>query len=150
MKELKEEDAMYVAQLDAGLRCKWSWAWLKVEVKTEVKGVQYRFPLSQYFLKINKAGFASCRLCSKDINYSRKGSNALSSHCQTEVHRQKVVTVMTTASVLPVKTSTGSPKGPEGMRKRVKVPVPSFQRVANAEVCIRSLQLNESQQLFYS
>ena len=30
---------MYIAQLDSGLRCKWSWAWLKFEVKTHVTGI---------------------------------------------------------------------------------------------------------------
>ena len=136
MRELKEEDAIYVAQLDSGLRCRWSWAWLKIEVKTEVKGVQHSFPLSQYFKKIDKAGYSKCSLCLKEINYCNKGSHALLAHCQTEVHRQKVCTVMTTASVLPVPTQS-APKGPEAMRERVRVPVPTFQRVANAEVCIK-------------
>lgn len=135
MSELKEEDSVYIRQQDSGLRCKWSWAWLKIEVKTEVKGVQHSFPLSQYFKKIDKAGYSKCTLCSKEINYSNKGSHALSAHCQTEVHRQKVCTVMTTASVLPVSSQSAPKAGPEAMRARVRVPVPTCQRVANAEVC---------------
>ena len=44
---------------------------------------------------------------------------------------------MTTASVLPVPTQSAvDPKGPEAMRERVRVPVPAFQQIANAEVCI--------------
>lgn len=39
--------------------------------------------------------------------------------------------------VPPVPTQSAvAPKGPEAMRERVRVPVPTFQRVANAEVCI--------------
>lgn len=138
MRELKEEDTMYVAHLDSGLRCRWSWTWLKVEAKAEVKGVQHSFLLSQYFfLKIDKAGYAKCSLCTKEINYSNKVSHALLAHCQTEVHRLKVCTIMTTASVLPVPTQSAvAPKEPEAMRERVRVPVPTFQRVASAEVCL--------------
>ena len=56
-------------------------------------------------------------------------------HCQREVHRQNVCTILT-ASVLPGPVPTQSaPNGPETMRGRVRVPVPIFQRVANAEVC---------------
>lgn len=51
MRELKEEDAIHVAQLVAGIRCRWSWAWLKLEAKTNVKGGQYSFPLSNYLKK---------------------------------------------------------------------------------------------------
>lgn len=44
---------------------------------------------------------------------------------------------MTTASVLPVSNqSVVAPKGPEAMREQGSMPVPTFQRVANAEVCI--------------
>ena len=136
MRELKEKDSIYIAQLDSGLRCKWSWAWLKIEVTTNVKEVQHSFPLSQYFVKIDKVGYAKCNLCSKEINYSNKGSHALSAHCQTEVHRQKVCTVMTTGSVLPVPSQSAPKAGPEAMRARVRLPVPTCHRVANAEVCI--------------
>lgn len=138
MRELNEDDAQYVQQLELGQKCRWSWAWLKLEVKTEVKGVQYSFPLSQYFKKIDKAGYCKCSLCCKEINYGKKGSHALMAHCQTEVHKQKVSTILTTTSVLPpVPVPTQSaPKGPELMRERVRLPVPVFQRVANAEVCI--------------
>lgn len=137
MRELNEDDALYVQQLEVGQKCRWSWAWLKLEVKTEVKGVQHSFLLSQYFKKIDKAGYCKCRLCCKEINYGKKGSHALIAHCQTEVHKQKVSTILTTTSVLPpdpVPTQS-APKGPELMRERVRRPVSVSQRVANAEVC---------------
>ena len=60
MRELNEEDSLYVAQLDSAGRCKWSWAWLKVEVKQEVQGVAHTLPLSLYFKKVDKAGHAKC------------------------------------------------------------------------------------------
>lgn len=47
-------------------------AWLKVEVRTDVKGVLYSFPPSQSFIKIDKAGYAKCSLCSREINYSKR------------------------------------------------------------------------------
>lgn len=56
MRELNEKDSLYIAQLDSAGRCKWSWAWLKVEVKQEVHGVEHTMPLSLYFSKIDKAG----------------------------------------------------------------------------------------------
>ena len=49
---------------------------------------------------------------------------------------------MTTLSVVPVSTSQGqsllgpSTQGPEQMRERVKVRVPLFERIANAEVSV--------------
>ncbi len=48
MRELEEEDALTVAQLKAGVRCKWSWSWLKLESKCDVKGKEYVFQLSQF------------------------------------------------------------------------------------------------------
>lgn len=98
------------------------------------EGSSAQLPAVTVFFKIDKAGYSKCSLCSKEINYSNKGSHALSAHCQTEVHRQKVCTVMTTASVLPVSSQSAPKAGPEAMRARVRVPVPTCQRVANAEV----------------
>lgn len=90
MRELNEEDSLYVAQLDSAGRCKWSWAWLKVEVRQEVQGVEHTVPLSLYFRKIDKAGHARCTLCTKEINYAKKGVHALISHCATSKHRESV------------------------------------------------------------
>ncbi len=38
MRTFEEEDALIVAQLEAGVRCKWSWSWLNLESKCDVKG----------------------------------------------------------------------------------------------------------------
>ncbi len=43
MREFEEEDALTVAKLEAGVRCKWSWSWLKLESKCDVKGKEYVF-----------------------------------------------------------------------------------------------------------
>ena len=161
MRDFEEEDAITVAQLEAGVRCKWSWSWLKLDSKSNVKEVEYVFPLSKFFKKIDKPGHARCSLCCKEINYSTKGSHALLAHCKTEKHTQKVVGIMTTRSILvsttqgqsqqgpsmpgPSQQSSSMPgpsqqsssmPGPEQMRERVKVPVPLFERVANAEVSV--------------
>jgi len=38
MREFEEEDALTVAQLEAGVRCKWHWSWLKLDSRNEVRG----------------------------------------------------------------------------------------------------------------
>ena len=38
MREIEEEDAITVAKLEAGFRCKWAWSWLKLDSKSNVKG----------------------------------------------------------------------------------------------------------------
>ncbi len=45
MSEFEEEDALTVAQLEDGVRCKWSWSWLKLESKCVVKGKECVFQL---------------------------------------------------------------------------------------------------------
>lgn len=135
MRELKEEDSLYIAQLDSAGRCKWSWAWLKVEVKQEVQGVAHRLPLSLYLKKVDKAGHAKCTLCTKEINYANKGVHALTSHCNTAKHKEKVFTILTTRSICsPPENAVPETQGPEAMRERGKLPVSTFQRFANAEV----------------
>ncbi len=47
MRTFEEEDALIVAQLEAGVRCKWSWSWLNLESKCDVKGKEYVFQLWQ-------------------------------------------------------------------------------------------------------
>lgn len=137
MRELNEEDSLYIAQLDSAGRCKWSWAWLKVEVRQEVQGVEHTVPLSLFFRKRDKAGHARCTLCTKEINYAKKGVHALISHCATSKHREKVLTILTTRSICsPPDNAVHETQGPEALRERErgKLPVSTFQRVANAEV----------------
>ncbi len=45
MREFEEEEALTVAQLEAGVRCKWCWFWLKLESQCNVKGKEYVFQL---------------------------------------------------------------------------------------------------------
>ncbi len=40
--------SLTVAQLEAGVRCKWSWSWLKLESKCDVKGEDYVFQSRQF------------------------------------------------------------------------------------------------------
>lgn len=75
-----------------------------------------------FFLKIDKSGFAKCSHCIKELNYGNGGSHALLVYCHTDVHRQKVSAIMTTASVVPPVQSV--PKGPKAIRERARVPVP--------------------------
>ena len=106
MRELLEEDALRVTQLEAGVRCNWSWAWLKLETKMDFKGKSCVFPLS-HFKKLDKPSHARCTLCSKEINYSTKGSHVLLAHCKTEKHMAKVSTILTMHSIVETTGSTG-------------------------------------------
>ena len=47
MRDLGQQDALTVKQLDAGLKCPWNWAWLKLDF--QVKGDMQPFPLSDVF-----------------------------------------------------------------------------------------------------
>ncbi len=48
MREFEEEDALTVAQLEAGVRCKWRWSWLKLESKCDVKGICHLFTPDEF------------------------------------------------------------------------------------------------------
>ena len=48
--------------------------------------------LKEHFVKIDSAGKAWCKLCLTVINYSNRGSKALSEHSQTIAHTAKVKT----------------------------------------------------------
>ncbi len=48
MREFEKADALTVAQLEAGVRCKWRWSWLKLESKYDVKEMEYVFQLWQF------------------------------------------------------------------------------------------------------
>lgn len=89
MRVFGEKDAVIVKQLEAGIRCSWNWSWLKLESRVTGKGQVLSFHLPDVFRKISKQGFAHCILCQKDINDSNKGSHALQTHSQTEVHKKK-------------------------------------------------------------
>ena len=145
MRELLEEDALRVARLETGIRCEWSWAWLKLETKMDFKGKSGVFPLSHFFKKLDKPGHARCTLCSKEVNDSTKGSHALLAHCKTEQHVAKVSTIMTTHSIFETTGLTRASPTQQGtvqqMRGTVKLPAPLVERVANAEVLIRQNML---------
>lgn len=139
MSVLGEKDAAIVKQLDAGLKCRWNWSWLKLEGKVSIKGQEVSFHLGDVFSKINRQGFARCILCIKDMNYANKGSHALQTHCQTEVHKKKVQMIASTHSLAstfrPASQSQAS-QGPETIRQQCqgKIHVPVINRIANAEV----------------
>ena len=65
MRDFDEEDAITVAQLEAGVRCKWSWSWLKLDSKSNVKGVEYVFPLSQFFKKLTNQAMPDAAYAAK-------------------------------------------------------------------------------------
>lgn len=146
MSVLGEKDAAIVKQLDAGLKCRWNWSWLKLEGKVSIKGQEVSFHLGDVFSKINRQGFARCILCIKDMNYANKGSHALQTHCQTEVHKKKVQMIASTHSLastfLPASASQSpasqsqASQGPETIRQQCqgKIHVPVINRIANAEV----------------
>ena len=52
MRELGENEALLVKQVDSGIKCSRSWAWLKLDATIEVKGTPHTFPLSHLFWHI--------------------------------------------------------------------------------------------------
>ena len=94
MREPGENEALLIKQVDSGMKCSWSWAWLKLDATIEVKGTPHTFPLSHFFNTVDEKGYARCTLCLKEINYANKGYHALLAHCRTDVHRQKVYNVI--------------------------------------------------------
>ncbi|XP_057702842.1 oocyte zinc finger protein XlCOF6-like [Corythoichthys intestinalis] len=142
MSVLGEEDAAAVKKVDAGIKCSWNWAWLKLEGKVSVKGQEVYFHVSDFFKKIDRQGLARCVLCHKHINYTKKGSHALIAHVQTEIHKKKmedIVSTQSVASILPASASQSQPaQGPETVRHQFqeKMPVPVVSRIANAEAMV--------------
>lgn len=54
MRDLGEKDALIVKELDAGLKCSWSWAWLKLEFQVHHKGDMLKFHLTVVLKKKKK------------------------------------------------------------------------------------------------
>ena len=50
MKEFGENEALLVKQVVSGIKCSWSWAWLKLDATIVVKGTPYTFPFSHILL----------------------------------------------------------------------------------------------------
>jgi len=83
-----------------------------------------------------------CILCHKEIHYANKGSHALLAHCKTEMHRKKVIDITTTHSVASLLDSetrastSATNQCPENIRQQyqTKLPTPTVNRIANAEV----------------
>jgi hypothetical protein len=46
MRELGENEALLVKEVDSGIKC--SWAWLTLDATIEVKGTPHTFPLSYF------------------------------------------------------------------------------------------------------
>lgn len=71
-----------VTKIDKGVKNPWRWAWLeKIIDKTQ---------LSTVIEKVNKPGFALCKICRKEINYGKRGSVALDDHVSGAKHKQLV------------------------------------------------------------
>ncbi len=84
MREFEEEDVLTVAQLEVGVRCKWSWSWLKLESRCDVKGKGMCVSIvTVKKIIIEKPGHARGSLCCKEINYATKGSHAIFAHCKS-------------------------------------------------------------------
>lgn len=118
---------------------------LKVEVALK-SGVQ-TFLLKQFIKKGDVPGKARCTICEKDINYATRGSIALLDHARAQSHIGKVKDAVTTPSIKsmfrpPPNPSVGQRNAPNetpaqpSIQDSVKLPVPVFDRVSNAEVCI--------------
>ncbi|TKS69503.1 hypothetical protein D9C73_003568 [Collichthys lucidus] len=144
MRDLGVKDAIIIKQLDAGLRCSWSFAWLDLQYHVEVKGKEREFLLSDVFRKIEKVGHARCILCHKEINYGNKGSHALLAHCKTELHKKKVCDLSGTHNIASLLASDAGPstsapnQGPENIRQQCqpKLPTPIASRIANSEAMV--------------
>lgn len=143
MRVLTESDSLTLKKLEAKVSCRWKWEWLRLETKCEFGGSEYTFPLSRFFSKIEKAGFAKCNLCNgKEINYGKKGSHALIAHVKTKKHLDLINNVITTRSVAEEAAVEGaSTERPvassneiDRIRETVPISVPLKERVANAEV----------------
>jgi hypothetical protein len=87
MRELGENEALLVKQVDSGIEC--SWSWFNLDATIEVKGTPLSLFLT-YSIPWIKRGMPGVTLCLEEINYANKGSHALS----TNVHRQKVYNVI--------------------------------------------------------
>ena len=136
MRELNEDEALSVKQVDLGCKCSWNWNWLKLEISTTIETKTHIFPLSHCIKKIDKNGHGRCTLCMREFNYSNRGSQALVAHCQTECHVRKLRDIITTRSVAPVlaEERPAPAQGPEKIREQILTPVPTSDRIANAEV----------------
>lgn len=124
----------------AGVRCKWSWSWLKLEAALDIKGAEYIFPLSDFLKKkkkkVDTPGRAKCILCVKAINYGSKGSHAILAHCQTDRHKQRVnILSSRSISVIQVPVSeTPTAAAAKETPASENIPMLLADRVKNAEV----------------
>ena len=95
MRELGEKEALLVKQVDSGIRCSWSWAWLKLDATIEVKEHHTLSLFLTSSIQWIQMGMSGVTLCLKEINYATKGYHALLARCRTDVHMQKVYNVIT-------------------------------------------------------
>ncbi len=74
-----------MAQLEAGVRCRWRQSWLELVSKCDVKGKEFVSIVTvKKIIIIEKPGHARCSLYCKEINYATKGSHACVYSCTRE------------------------------------------------------------------
>ncbi len=146
MKFFTEEDASHVREkVDCSARNKFSWGWLNFSVDVVINKEVTSVKLEKFIRKPELEGKAWCTLCECDIKYASRGRIALVDHVKSKSHIRKMETVMGTQSIksmfLVGQAPTVSPAEPSvsepSVRDLVKAPVPLFDRVSNAEVCIK-------------
>ncbi len=131
-----EKDDPDARKVDGEIRNKWNWNWLEIKVDQKSKS----FPLKHFFRKDQEKGKAKCTVCDKYANYASRGSIALVDHCKSASHLKKVDIMLQTQSVKtllqpPLQKEVSQPEEVEpSVRDTVKLPVPVFDRKANAEV----------------
>ncbi len=143
MKILTESDSGQIRNvIDSGVKNKWNWNWLQhsVEVQLEKHGVK-TFKLEAIFQKIDVPGKAWCTTCESEINYGSRGRVAMIDHVKGKSHIRKTDTVLSNHSIKAMlKDSSAAEEVNEpsqpSIRDVVKLPVPLFDRVSNAEVDI--------------
>lgn len=81
-----------VSKFDTGIKNPWLWSWLEKQVD--------RTSLGSIIEKIAKPGFAICKICNKDLNYSNRECVALEDHVKGAKHKQ-LVQIQKTNYALP-------------------------------------------------
>ncbi len=142
MKFFTESDAAHIRNVvDSAVKNKWNWGWLQqsVDLPLERNGTK-TVKLEAIFKKADVSGKAWCTSCESDINYASRGRIALVDHVKSKSHLKKTDTVLSHQSIKTMfaaesVTTDASVRAEPSIRDLVKLPVPLFDRVSNAEVC---------------
>ena len=78
-------------EIDKGVKNKFLWSWMDQKVVLNFKdGTSIDHRLGAYFRKIAIEGKGWCELCELIVSYSSRGKSALTTHCKTEKHMNKL------------------------------------------------------------